>query len=220
MAGSDAEERIRAKAVTLLRQWWPAARVIHELQLEQGGVRIDLAAVEPDWLTVVEIKSELDVLKRLPRQVRQSRVVADEVWIVVAAKHEEAVEEMRRADWGSFGRSRLLVEPDPESPLRWAKWDAKTGRKRMRADPWQRFELLWAEEMRSALGRHFGGATLPGSSRQMHRGKMTEVAVEFMTGQELRRAVYEQLRERQFPRADAPTGQKEAAHVEVQAKLV
>ncbi len=45
MAGSVAEERIRAKVEAAFRRRWPEARIIHELVLDQGGVRIDLAAV-------------------------------------------------------------------------------------------------------------------------------------------------------------------------------
>lgn len=92
MAGSEAEERIRVKAVAALRRLYPDARIIHELVLEQGGIRLDVAAVTPDQLIVVEIKSERDVLKRLTDQINRSREVAQGVWVVVAPKHVPAVE--------------------------------------------------------------------------------------------------------------------------------
>lgn len=91
MAGSAAEERIREKAVAAMRRRWPSARIVHELQLEQGGIRIDLAAVSEDFLALAEIKSERDVLKRLPAQISRAMAVADEVWIVIAAKHEKGI---------------------------------------------------------------------------------------------------------------------------------
>lgn len=79
MAGSEAEERIRAKAEVWLRQRVPDARIIHELVLEQGGSRIDLAAVTSDMIVAVEIKSERDVLDRLNSQLEAAMKVADHV---------------------------------------------------------------------------------------------------------------------------------------------
>lgn len=201
MAGSEAEERIRAKAEAAMRRRWPEARIVHELMLEQGGIRIDLAAIGEDFLGVCEVKSERDVLKRLPAQVARSLQVADETWIAIAAKHEAKIDEMRR-DYTTPDRlrgGRVLIEESPASiGLTWHKWNALP--RPHTPDPRARFDLLWADEMRSALGRHFGGATI--SSGKLTRPKMVELAVEHMTGRELRRAVCAQLRDRGFPRAD------------------
>jgi hypothetical protein len=87
MAGSEAEERIRAKVEAEFRRRWPDARIVHELVLNQGGVRIDLAAITEDALIVAEIKSERDTLTRLAGQVKASLRVAQCVWVVVADKH-------------------------------------------------------------------------------------------------------------------------------------
>jgi hypothetical protein len=102
MAGSEAEERIRAKVEAEFRRRWPDARIVHELVLNQGGVRIDLAAITEDALIVAEIKSERDVLKRLAGQVKASLRVAQGVWVVVADKH--AGEVKRLSTWGEEGR--------------------------------------------------------------------------------------------------------------------
>jgi hypothetical protein len=91
LTGSASEERIRAKVEAAMRRRWPSARIVHELQLEQGGVRIDLAAVTTDHLAVAEVKSERDVLKRTKRQITCALERADEVWFVFAEKHAEAV---------------------------------------------------------------------------------------------------------------------------------
>lgn len=58
--------------------------------------------------------------------------------------------------------------------------------------------------MRRALGEHFGGAVLPGVEALLARGRMAALAVEHLSGREVRRAVCRQLRNRAFPRADAP----------------
>ena len=81
---SAAEERIRLKAETAMRAAFPEARIIHELMVLQGGCRIDLAAVEPDRLILVEVKSERDVLTRLERQREQATAVADLFRVIVA----------------------------------------------------------------------------------------------------------------------------------------
>ena len=212
MAGSVAEERIRKLAVASMRRRWPEARIVHELQLEQGGIRIDLAAVSPDFLALAEIKSERDVLKRLPAQVRRSIAVADEVWIVVAEKHAQAVADMRSSyatgedeaarskRWEvaeALRGARVLVER-PHGALEMDTWSMRE--RPNTPDPRRRFDLLWRDEMASALGRHFGGAAIP--SAKLTRSAMTALAIEHMTGRELRRAVCAQLRDRSFPRAD------------------
>src|SRR5207237_1641615 len=93
LMGSAAEERIRAKAEVMLRATFPDARIVHELVLQQGGVRIDLAAITPDRLVCVEVKSERDVLARLPEQVAAMRRVCDAWCVVTAEKH---LDECRR----------------------------------------------------------------------------------------------------------------------------
>ena len=91
MAGSEAEERIRAKAEALLRAERPSARVIHELNTSSGGPRLDLAAVDIDRLTLAEIKSERDVLSRLPDQIRAAGKVSGDVRVFAAEKHKTAL---------------------------------------------------------------------------------------------------------------------------------
>lgn len=87
-----------------MRLRWPEARIIHELQLEEGGVRIDLAAVGPDFIAVAEIKSEKDTLKRLHRQLYVASQVADECWLAIHPKHEAALDTLKKSgDTGEVG---------------------------------------------------------------------------------------------------------------------
>lgn len=189
MTGSEAEERLRATAEAAMRLARPKARIVHELQLQQGGVRIDLAAIDEDFLLVAEIKSERDTLARLRRQVERSLRCADEVWAVVALKHAENA--------GTAFGARLFVEQTDgtlfDKAWRWRRpsWP----------DPRARVEMLWAGELRDALSRHFGDAPLPGLSR-LTRDAMKRLLVEHMTGREIRRAVCAALRARRFPRCD------------------
>lgn len=202
MAGSEAEERIRAKVEEMMRMRWPEARIIHELQLEEGGVRIDLAAVGPDFIAVAEIKSEKDTLKRLVRQVEVSLKVANEVWVCIHHKHEadltnaaaapKYTETETRAFRSIPYKARLLIERDGQDYL--VGHDYALRVPPPFPSPIKVWQMLWTAEMSRELAPHGGGAG--------NMGKKTRDAVEWLSGGQIRRAVCRQLRQRQFPRAD------------------
>ena len=230
MSGSIAEERIREKVVAEMRVRYGDARIVHELVLDQGGVRIDVAAVGPDYLAVAEIKSERDVLKRLASQVAAARAVAQAIWVVVAPKHLEAIKlrtepRLKRLIYGPPGlpskggwynptptlafpnpdhlpgldACRLLVESDDALALIPDTWRRFDGAR----PPWPRpadmLQMLWAEELRTMLARH-----RISSSVRTVRSDAMKLAIEHMTGREIRIGVCRALRERSFPRADPP----------------
>lgn len=229
MSGSVAEERIRAKAEAMFRRLYEGARIIHELVLDQGGVRIDLAAVTPDMLAVAEIKSERDVLKRLPAQVGMALAVAQQVWIFVAPKHEEAL--AQRCE------SRLCFDlyGPPGLPER-GGWSNPTPRGSIpnpthldglnrcylrveRAGHGGEFDLVkgqgWTPRHATPpllnpadpLQMLWRGELLAltrclGAGGDWARGDMIRLAVEHFSGKEIRRGVCRMLRSRPFPRAD------------------
>ena len=92
---SDAEKRLRDKADAELRRKFPDARIIHEFDV--GGRRLDIAAISPDRMVLVEIKSERDVFDRLPRQLAAAMPVAAEVWLCIPPSHSKAVERRRHS---------------------------------------------------------------------------------------------------------------------------
>lgn len=233
MSGSVAEERIRAKVEAALRREFPDARIVHELNMSQGGIRLDLAAVRPDGITLVEIKSERDVLKRLRDQITAARRVTGDVRVYAAEKHRAGLVNAHRHhladadgktiyDWveGKGGRRSGHTRPNPAyiadlfkcrvliekeegfvwceemHPSWWHRWMFEYS-----ADPRQLVELLWAEELRTLLA----GAGLSASSRAA-RDETKRIAVEHMTGQQIRRGVCAALRARTFARADAAIG--------------
>lgn len=179
MAGSAAEERIRLKAEAAMRAAFPHARIIHELMAMQGGCRIDLAAVTPDRLVLVEVKSERDVLTRLARQRDQARDVADLFRVVVADKHVDKAREI--AGWTeTVAESRETVFDG------WAHTTVITGLCNAPA----RLNMLWANELKRVAG-HDGS-----------RRPCIVVATDRFTGREIRQRVCAALRARVFPRAD------------------
>lgn len=207
MAGSASEREIRDYTAGRLREMLPSARIVHELVV--GGCRADLAAVEADRLTLVEIKSEKDVLKRLDRQMHHFERAAHSV-IVVA--HERWFD---RTPYNS-GHPRFV----PSDPLRdgvdsrgevWAYPEVveRSMYGRWAIPPWRRngFQprasdlllLLWKPELLAEAARHRIVAT----SRSTVVHLVREMAW-LMTGREIAEAVCRQLRGRHFPEADPP----------------
>lgn len=74
---------------------WSRAVVANEFCLGETGVRADLAIHGPEFLGV-EIKSELDSLKRLPSQIKAYKSYFDRVVLAVAACH------VRHLDWSAL----------------------------------------------------------------------------------------------------------------------
>ncbi|HEY0920616.1 hypothetical protein [Devosia sp.] len=66
---SSAEVEIRDAVVARLRELRPDARIVHELNVDEGMNRVDVAAIGRDRIVFVEIKSERDKPHRLARQL-------------------------------------------------------------------------------------------------------------------------------------------------------
>lgn len=182
---SEAEERIRLKCEAALRAAFPDARIIHELVVKQGSCRLDLAAVTPNRIALVEIKSERDVLARLDRQTKEAEEVSDLYRIAVAAKHLDKAREA--AGWG-----RVVAEEDfaREIGTSWAT-------KQFMSTPCNapaRLGMLWANELRIVAE----------CGPRANRSDCILRASDYFTGSEVRRRVCAALRARPFPRADPP----------------
>ncbi|AKU43492.1 hypothetical protein CPT_Sansa88 [Caulobacter phage Sansa] len=198
MAGSEAEERIRALVVAAMRRRWPDARIIHELVLDQGVVRIDLAAVTEDHIALAEIKSERDVLTRLPKQLSLATKIAGETWLCTTLKHAGELDHMR---WdrkapelsAALRHTVLMFEQDGLlKPRHAGGMDAPV------PDVRSVLMMLWAAELQ-LIAKPFGGWSKP-------RFWCMRAIVENMSGREIRRAVCQALRRRTFARADDPIG--------------
>lgn len=182
---SGAEERIRLKAEAALRIAFPDARIIHELVVKQGSCRLDLAAVTPQRLILVEIKSELDVLDRLKRQAEQAREVADGFSVVCAEKH------WRKA-WEGHHVSIIDAAKEDELDIHFARSQRSIMEATCNAPA--RLNMLWASELR----------VVAETGAKASRGFSIRQASDNFTGREIRLRVCAALRARHFPRADAP----------------
>jgi hypothetical protein len=211
MAGSASERAIRDAVAAFLRRELPTARIVHELVC--GGSRADLAAIERERVLLFEVKSEKDVLTRLPTQLRDFTGSAHGVVLVA---HEKWFDKTpynngsprlawpHRADW----RHDVWVYPETTpDPYRSYQWRLP---RRTLAQPHAAalLCLLWKAELLAEAERH--RIAVSGRSRVPD---IIELMAWHMTGAEIARAACRQLRARPFPEADAPIlEQAEAAH--------
>ena len=73
--------------------------IIHELQIPRPSARVDMAVVNGE-ICGFEIKSDVDGLSRLPRQVRAFNAVFDRVTIVTTRKHVTNATKLVPRWWG------------------------------------------------------------------------------------------------------------------------
>lgn len=130
----------------LLREYLSAlhagtdTRVLEELGLCQGDVRVDVAAVDAE-LSGFEIKSPSDTMARFPKQCRVYSKVVDRAWIVAPLKT------LAKADvpdwWGLIG----VFELDDRLALRLVRPAALNPK----PDPRSIARLLWRDEALEVL---------------------------------------------------------------------
>jgi hypothetical protein len=200
---SEAEERIRVKGEAFLRRRYPGARIIHELKINNGVTRIDLAAVTHNRIALAEVKSERDVLDRLDRQISDARRITGAVYALVAEQHRAKLD----ARWGQAGsydrdltaalfNCALMYETEDGFKLDNGTDTVRESLEHL-TDPRALLELLWADELKTLLLRHslsFGRrATMQHTMR---------VALENLNGRQIREGVCEALMGRPFARAD------------------
>lgn len=77
------EATIRELVVPRLRAFYPDARIIHEFPLRYSDSRLDLAAVTPDFIAGVEIKSSIDTHVRLAHQLALFRPICHRLVLVL-----------------------------------------------------------------------------------------------------------------------------------------
>jgi hypothetical protein len=208
MAGSSAEREIRDYAAGRLREMLPDARIIHELVV--GQCRADLAAVQPDRVTLVEIKSERDTLKRLDRQVKHFTRAGHDVIVIAHERWFDTTPYQNGAP--RFFPSDALVEASgghsravwayPEVPERYlfGTWEPKRyWSEQPEPHAAELLNLMWKEEMLSEC-RGYG---LKATARD-NMMKLTRLMQLELTGRQVVRSVCRQLRQREFPEADPP----------------
>jgi hypothetical protein len=180
-----------------------------------GGCRADLAAVQPERVTLVEIKSRKDTLKRLEEQVRQFTRAAHEVIVIADEKWFDATPYKSGAP--RFVPSEALQQaganvtiwayPENEARPNYSAWSIPRWWATF-AEPHaaRLLEICWKDELLAECRHH----RIPATSRTNMPTMIRDMAL-LMTGREIARAVCRQLRMRSFPEADAPIFEERTA---------
>jgi hypothetical protein len=162
-----------------IRRESPVARLIPEMGVCQGVVRIDLAAIG-NQLDGYEIKGERDDLSRLAGQAAVYGQVFDRLTLVASGRHLEDAAELLPEWWGLS-----LVDAD-----KCAIQTVRLAAANPTRDPHAIVRLLWREETVAALEPHLGRRP------RTPRAGLWRQLVELTPPDELRDLVCRSLRER------------------------
>lgn len=191
---SPEEAQVRDAAVARLRELYPDARVMMEVN-SPNYTRIDVLAVTPVTIIAAEIKSEKDTLSRIDKQLEAQ---LDCAHFSIAVVHR-----------------KLLMEPHPgyfcmpdrmgetswlwPYPLGTQRWDLGHRYNHWLPAPWWAVELLWNPEKKELLDRHFVKANSRATGPDM-----TRLLRWHLTGEQLTRGICAMLREREVIEGDPP----------------
>ena len=217
---SAEEGAMRALCIAELRKRYPDARIIQELPLRYSSNRIDLAAVTPDKIVSLEIKSSRDVADRLEDQIRAFIPVSHRIIVALAPcwlpKPEYRTERRR------FGTAYLVNNETPAqaalrrigAPMMIETWTCCheagiSGNDREWACrdsyPWpvKMLDVLWVSELKEIATRH----RVSVDKRTPHL-KLVAACCDVMTSREIVTAVCRALRGRDaFDKlSDPPVG--------------
>ncbi|WNZ64195.1 sce7726 family protein [Myxococcus sp. MxC21-1] len=91
---------IRQPLAQLAAREYPGAQVLHEVGLEYGLVRVDVATISPECPHAFEVKADADTLRRLPVQEMAYSAVFDRCTLVAGERHLERGQALVPAWWG------------------------------------------------------------------------------------------------------------------------
>lgn len=157
-------------------------RIINELGLENGASRVDVAVVN-GIMHGYEIKSDLDNLFRLPRQMEYYNRAFERMTIVVGRKYVNEVRDIIPGWWGikavSKDQSRLI--------------EIRKGRKVSNQDPLLLIKLLWKKELEGFIDY----MCLPKSYKKMRKKQLLSLLMKEADFEVLKTYVYSVLKERE-----------------------
>lgn len=186
------EQAMRDMIVPRLRQDYPEARIVHELPLRYSTNRIDLAAITPDRIIAVEVKSSRDEMRRLERQVRAFLPVSPKIIVALAPKWlrkpKGAKLSVAEEILGRIGRVETWAVCAETATL-----DKVDGGTHALATPWsaQLLDMLWRAEL-EAIATEYGVAV----KRRPSHSVLRDACEAALTGTQIRTAVCTALRAR------------------------
>lgn len=157
-------------------------RIINELGLDFGASRIDVAVVN-GIMHGYEIKSDLDNLDRLPRQMEYYNKAFERMTIVVSRKYLSDVKDMVPRWWGiktiSADRTRLI--------------NIRKGRQVSNQDTLLIIKLLWKKELEGLIDY----LHLPKSLKKKRKNQLLKMLLEEADSETIRTYVYDVLKKRE-----------------------
>ncbi|SDP39832.1 hypothetical protein SAMN04488061_2851 [Filomicrobium insigne] len=205
-----AEQEIRTAAEQLARRYWPSARIVHELNVENGISRADIAVITADRLILMELKSERDTLDRLPNQIEQFTKVAHHVIVVAHRKWCDSAGWQTNNEGQPFLPQAPIFRPSAGATV----WEYSEGKCKGNAPhagcswPWtaRMLNLLWNSELQRVCY-----VLRVATTKRPTRGAMIDDLMRLCRAPELEQAVLAQLRTRQFATDDAIQKRKDDA---------
>jgi hypothetical protein len=134
---SDVRTAVKERLLVQARSC-PNTRIVEELGLSHGAVRIDIAVIN-GHLRGIEIKADADTLSRLPRQALAYGRVVDRATLIAAARHVDAAVAQLPEWWGIIQVQRTRKGTVTFRRLR-------TERVNRNVDPMTLVRLLWRTE--------------------------------------------------------------------------
>jgi hypothetical protein len=199
---SEAEAEIRNEVVKRLRELIPGCRIIHEINVESFGNRIDVLAVGDNEIAAVEIKSKKDKLDRLEAQASAMKRVSNRVFI---ALHERFLTKLAGGYYPPDGRygygSTLWAYPIMDRPghvecsAEWREGKLRGGA--IKNLPCDAIFMLWRDELHCAC-RSLG-------IKGVAKLTMVQAADELrwrLTGEQITRLICAKLKARKCVEAD------------------
>lgn len=164
--------------------------ILDELGLRHGAARIDIAVINGS-LDGYEIKSDLDTLRRLPKQMSIYNSVLDRVTLVVGSRHVDSAMLIIPEWWGVN-----LAEAGQRGNIHFS--DVRIPGSNPAPDPIAIAKLLWRDEALSILREEGAAAGFASKPRRIIYKRLAE-ALDLWS---LRQRVRQQLRDRKGWRSD------------------
>jgi hypothetical protein len=152
-----------------------------------------LAAIFPDHIVLIEIKSERDKLDRLEKQFEEMLKRGHDVKIVCHEKWFDADDGLHCQSWMRWSHKEHLWKYPAVSPWQFSRYAQP-----LTPSPYFLLDMLWAEELRDC----YKLTGLTASSQKMAMGGMQRDLVEKLNGNQIRASVCACLRARRFAEAD------------------
>lgn len=205
---SSAEWEIRDALVAFLHEELPKARIVHEMNVDNGMHRADVTAVLPDRLFIFEIKSERDKLTSLEGQMKAFRACSHQSVLVAHEKWFDRTPwpngEPRLSFPHDYGRFIAWCHPEPQPrgiytqhcwqiPDQWRLGLGQPHAHRL-------LNLLWRGELIALADR----LAVPGVKARLTMDAVIQMIVWHSTGRQIAEGVCRALRSREFAEADAP----------------